>query len=257
MKITSWVKVFNELEKEKQYEILSFIYNLEKFREEKLNDVVVEIYTLSQEADDVEIFNLNTLELMEKVDYLHHNFNNMILKYNDRIKDIDIETDFIIDKVNEVITIMGKQAVNFVNGNITKYTYNINATLVKNRLFLFRKRAINMMNEFLNKDRTLENEIDYARDTISSIKRIALKRVKNECASLENSIKEDKKKSKIFNYKEMNRLAKLKGYVTDHCTGDHLILVHMESRKAIVVPQKKLGKGLSFAIQKQMKTNSI
>ena len=254
---SNWVKVFNDLERDKQGEILGLIDNLEKVRADKFNDISVEIYTLSEEADNVEFFDLETIALMDKIDYLHNKFNNMILKYDEKIKDIDIEVDSLIDKVNEIIKSMQEQARNFLTGNSSKYTHNVNFTIVRNRLFVFRKRMIHLLNEFLDYDTGLNSEIDYTRDTIQILKRQAMKRVKRESDALEKSIKENKKKSKIFDYKEMNRLAKLKGFETTHCNGSHMILRHIDSKKSIVVPQHSIGKGLSFKIQKQMKDNSI
>lgn len=257
MKSQSWVKVFNDIERHKQNEILGLIDNLEKVRTDKFNDISVEVYTLSEEADNVEFFDLETIALMDKIDYLHHKFNNMILKYDEKIKEMDIEIDSLINAVNEIMTSMQEQARNFLTGNISKYTHNVNFNIVRNRLFVFRRRMIHLLNEFLDYDTGLNSEIDYTRDTIQILKRQALRRVKKESEALEKSIKENKKKSKIFDYKEMNRLARLKGYETTHCTGDHMILRHIESNKSIVVPQKELGKGLSFKIQKQIKDNSI
>lgn len=257
MKTTSWVKVFNDIERYKQNEILGLIDNLEKVRADKLNEVSVEIYTLSEEADNVDFFELETIALMDKIDYLANKFNAMMNNYNEKIKEVDIEVDSLIDKVNEIMTAMQEQSANFVQGNITKYSHNINANMVKNRLFIFRKRIIKLLNEFLDNDSTLTGEIDYTKDTINILKRQAMRRVKKECEALEKSIKENKKKSKIFDFKEMNRLAKLKGFETTHCSGSHMILRHNESNKSVVVPQHSIGKGLSYKIQKQIKSNSI
>lgn len=253
----NWVKVFNDLERDKQGQVLDLIALLEPFKGEVLNDIVVEIYSLSEEADNVDVVNLGLIELMDKVDYLSEAFNKMILKYDSKTLLIDTKVDSIIDKINEIIKDMSDKAMNFVQGNVSKYSHNINGNMVRTRLFIFRKRIIKIMNEFLEYDTTLNSEIDYMRDTINTIKRIAVRRVKKESDNLIKSMKEDNKKTKIFDYKEMNRLAKLKGYVQNRFNGDHLILIHNESRKAIVVPQKTIGKGLSFAIQKQIKTNSI
>lgn len=252
----NWIKKFNELERSKQEEILELICNLETFRSETLNDIAVEIYTLSQKADNVEIFELDLIKMMDRIDYLHHTYNNMILKYNAKIDLIDLEVNNLIDKVNIIMEDMTHHALSYVEGNASKYSFTVNGKMVRNRAFLFRKRIMATLNEFLEYDSGLDSEIDYARDTINILKKQALRRVDKEYKALEEKIKESKN-TKIFNYKEMNKLAKLKGYVADRFSGDHLILVHKESNKGIVVPQHSLGKGISFKIQKQMKSNSI
>lgn len=143
MKTTSWVKVFNDIERHKQNEILGLIDGLEKVRADKLNDVSVEIYTLSEEADNVDFFELETIALMDKIDYLANKFNTMMNNYNEKIKEIDIEVDSLIDKVNEIITSMQEQSANFVQGNITKYSHNINANMVKTDCSYLEKELLN------------------------------------------------------------------------------------------------------------------
>lgn len=254
---SNWIKRFNQLEKYKQEEVLELMCKLESFRDITLNDIVTEIYSLSQDADNIDLFDLGLIELMDKVDSLSNRYNIMTSRYNEKIKLIDDEVTNIITQTNSIIKDMSHTALDFLEGTNSRFMNNVNGNIVRNRLFVFRKRIISTLNDFLNSDFPLESEIDYTRDTINILKRQAMRRVKKESESLMNNIKEKNKKSKIFDYKEMNKLAKLKGYEADHCTGDHLILVHRQSQKSLVVPQKELGKGLSFAIQKQIRTNSV
>ena len=71
-------------------------------------------------------------------------------------------------------------------------------------------------------------------------------------------LKENKKNNqykKIFDYKEMVDLARENGYVEDRYNGDHLIMVHSNTNKIVVIPQHKLKYGIMVQIQKQVKAN--
>lgn len=61
--------------------------------------------------------------------------------------------------------------------------------------------------------------------------------------------------NKIFDYKEMERLAIKNGYKYSRSSGDHNIYTHEISRKSIVIPAHELGKGLMLNIQKQIFDN--
>lgn len=60
---------------------------------------------------------------------------------------------------------------------------------------------------------------------------------------------------KIFNYKDMIKLAKEHNYREVRYHGDHLILLHNETNKMVVIPAHNLGYGLMIKIQKQIKDN--
>lgn len=57
----------------------------------------------------------------------------------------------------------------------------------------------------------------------------------------------------IDKYQELNKMAERKGFVHVRNNGDHGVFINRKSNKVIVIPQgRKIGKGLSFLIQKQI-----
>lgn len=61
---------------------------------------------------------------------------------------------------------------------------------------------------------------------------------------------EKSKIQKIFDYKKLNKLIENSGYEEVRQTGDHKIF--SDGIKSIPIPQKTIGKGLSFKIQRQI-----
>lgn len=66
----------------------------------------------------------------------------------------------------------------------------------------------------------------------------------------ENEIK------RIFDYKEMNKLAETNGYTFSRFNGDHKVYIHQESNKIVVIPQHDLKYGIMCNIQKQIINNA-
>jgi predicted RNA binding protein YcfA (HicA-like mRNA interferase family) len=74
---------------------------------------------------------------------------------------------------------------------------------------------------------------------------------------IESNKIERKNLIKIFDYKEMVRLAQENNYRQIRCNGDHLILIHNESNKIVVIPAHDLGYGLMIKIQNQIENNKL
>jgi len=60
---------------------------------------------------------------------------------------------------------------------------------------------------------------------------------------------------KIFDYKEMEKLAVSNDYKYKWSSGSHRVYEHAKSKKIIVIPSHELGYGLSVKIQKQIYKN--
>ncbi|MGL4773234.1 MAG: type II toxin-antitoxin system HicA family toxin [Clostridium sp.] len=65
-----------------------------------------------------------------------------------------------------------------------------------------------------------------------------------------------KKNEKIFNYKDMVKIALDNGYEYKWSNGSHNIYEHSKSQKIVVIPSHSLGLGLSKKIMKQIQANS-
>lgn len=62
---------------------------------------------------------------------------------------------------------------------------------------------------------------------------------------------------KIFNYKDMQKLAEEKGFriLSNRGKGGHFVYKHKDNGRITVIPAHELGYGLSYAIQKQINEN--
>ena len=86
------------------------------------------------------------------------------------------------------------------------------------------------------------------------LKKFLLENKKKEKTTATENIKEVFKKRKIFDFKEMNNLLIQNGFEPIRQKGSHKMFSNGEY--TIPVPQHKLGKGLSFEIQSQMKVST-
>lgn len=62
---------------------------------------------------------------------------------------------------------------------------------------------------------------------------------------------------KYIDFKDLIKLAESNDYFYERSNGDHRIYKHNSTGKIVVIPYHNLGQGLSFAIQKQIKLNSV
>lgn len=62
---------------------------------------------------------------------------------------------------------------------------------------------------------------------------------------------------KYIDFKDLIKLAESNNYFYERSNGDHRIYKHNSTGKIVVIPYHNLGQGLSFAIQKQIKLNSV
>lgn len=62
---------------------------------------------------------------------------------------------------------------------------------------------------------------------------------------------------KYVDFKDLIKLAESNDYFYERSNGDHRIYKHNSTGKIVVIPYHNLGQGLSFAIQKQIKLNSV
>lgn len=62
---------------------------------------------------------------------------------------------------------------------------------------------------------------------------------------------------KYIDSKDLIKLAESNDYFYERSNGDHRIYKHNSTGKIVVIPYHNLGQGLSFAIQKQIKLNSV
>lgn len=108
--------------------------------------------------------------------------------------------------------------------------------------------------------RELHNLLDNAlRDVVGIIKKVYMNRSKEgtdkqyilNCESKLN--KEIFKALNIYNYRELNKLAKSKGFVKTRQKGDHGIFKRLDGTVVVIPQGRDIGKGLSCKIQKDIR----
>lgn len=239
------VKLADSKAKER-YEKIKDISNKMKNRLLKVNN----LHDFSKSFNDYIKYQHDFVNLVDKyMDYFYKEYYFEAEIFNAEIFDAEIlkvlkekvvpETD----KLNKLIIIarfsnMNKFA-NILKFRMKKLTDNIKficKECVKPTLHIYRVLVENLIRDI----QKLEKE------RIELLKTLTL--------NIEVDISKKYKKDiyKIFNYKDMNRLLETNGYKEDRQTGDHKIFKSKDGTKSIPVPQRSLGKSLSFKIQKQI-----
>lgn len=124
--------------------------------------------------------------------------------------------------------------------------------MISRSYLLMQKREEGMVRNLTS---NIGGEVDELIDRVNAIlhkKREEL-RIKVEETVDSQFIPIDKDRNmKIFDYKDMIKLAELNNYTLDRVCGDHMIYKNIESFKIVVIPAHALGFGLMKKIQKQI-----
>ncbi|APM37796.1 type II toxin-antitoxin system HicA family toxin [Clostridium kluyveri] len=223
-----------------RYEKIKDISNKMKNRLLKVNN----LHDFSNFFNDYVKYQNNFVNLVDKyMDYFHKEYFEAEIFETEILKVIKEKVVPETDKLNALIIIaqlsnMNKFA-NILKFRMKKLTDNIEficKECVKPTLHIYRVLVENLIRDI----QKLEKE------------RIELLKTLTLDAKVDISKEYKKDIYKIFNYKDMNRLLEINGYEEDRQTGDHKIYKSKDGKKSIPVPQRSLGKSLSFKIQKQI-----
>lgn len=212
--------------------------NIDKFEE-----VIWEIEDINNFNIDLEIKNIN-----EKNEESNIYFDNIKLITSGYTKVIAEEIKKDADLFLERISIYNREFS------------NINIDSIHKRLLTFQNKLIQVADSFSRINCNILNKHFQNLSRMKSLLKILEKRYRMESKELLKKIKKfkrDNKKQKIFDYKELNSLAESKGYIYRNYNGDHKVYIHKDSNKIVVIPQHKIGYGLSMEIQEQIKFNAI
>ena len=99
--------------------------------------------------------------------------------------------------------------------------------------------------------------MDYLLDSIKILISFANRKINRLRDKKQEQIKHKKKYRKIFDYKEMVRLAEKNNFEYVRSNGDHDIYMHKDTYKVVVIPQHNLGYGLMIDIQKQIQDRCV
>lgn len=210
---------------------------------------------------------MNQYKLIDKLKiFIKENDNENILEL---IKDYKHNNDKLYDKLVKIhednITKLKKhqlEKLKIFTKKIIPYIYTQKDSI------LFRKRGVlilnkisafvnNINNDVIGSYEDIINSLDLEVKTIT--KNYVDKRTKKDDIIENEDIIKNKKEEflKIFDYKEMVKLAQNNGYIESRVTGDHLIYTHKDSKKIVVIPAHELRYGLMISIQKQIKENAV
>lgn len=254
----NWISAFNKMEQEYFEIILDIIDNYLNEKYKATYDVTNEIYSINSElikfVDIITVENIkqkfNRIELLEK------NFSNIrqVISaiQNDNIFELQKKT---IDEFKDLKEKQIKKLGMYLIANNPKTE---NDKIIK-RVDVIVARGENIIKQFITDEFGKDNMvlINEIYDIDKNLKIIANFILENfKCENKEISVSRlENKISKIFDYKEMVKLAEINGYCKARQNGDHIIFTHKISHKAVPIPQHDLGYGLMCKIQKQIKEN--
>ncbi|NFS11568.1 type II toxin-antitoxin system HicA family toxin [Clostridium botulinum] len=249
----SWIKAFNILEDDLIYKHLDKLVEVEKIKETEFNDSYVKFYELQDKIDNIDINNLpkflNDVQLYSK-------------KYLEISNEYQISLDKYLKKIDEIIECFKQYDKEFDN-NLKLYVKDnetVDINLLFTRICLLNKKTRGMAKSMKLSDLAIDDIRLCVNDDIEILTRIATRKANKKLEQLEleqKKIKQRNKYKKIFDYKEMVKLAENNNYEYSRCCGDHAIYVHKDSFKIVVIPQHELGFGLMLDIQKQIKENKV
>jgi predicted RNA binding protein YcfA (HicA-like mRNA interferase family) len=245
----NYIKKLNELELEKRDEIYNIVS--EVFGEcEKTISTLYNLCLLCLQHDD------------KKIDLSRDEFEKVVKQINDKCSDLRTNLSKYTLKMSKLISSMVKQCAPYTNNKrellillnkrgtymVFKYTSMIH-TISNDLIGDFSKDLLGFLIEF-RKD-IKENTVSKIIDTIDNLpegeKEIAYTTVENEKSSFK----------KIFNYRNMEKLAVDNNYNYKWTNGSHMIYEHDITNKIVVIPTHDLGLGLSIKIQKQIINNKL
>ena len=240
----SWVRQFSQRERECNELILDkavelfeqygegFVESERMYKQLQL-ELQVKQYQFKDKEKQSRYFCMKSTEIDNRTFELYKNTNKLvddIERFQFKLHEFFINTDFNISTQKDV------QLFHFRYEHFLKHTGK--------SLYMFTKEAI-------------DSSYNVRKTIIDKFLEDEKKRQSKENISNITIIKEEQRYRKIFDYKEMLRLAQQNGYEHKRTSGDHLILQHKKSKNIIVIPAHQLGYGLMLEIQKQIRINKI
>lgn len=185
--------------------------------------------------------------------------NNYIIEFNEIGKEFNKCIDDIIIKYKSIDSDVNNIQIKLFNQMSLYAKCKKDNQLLAARMIKFTKTTNSIYNTL---DKSCKYEYYILKEIKSEIESLQKytdeKYVKEYAAPIIESNKIERKNLiKIFDYKEMVRLAQENNYRQVRCTGDHLIMIHNESNKIVVIPAHELGYGLMIKIQHQIENNKL
>lgn len=206
------------------------------------------------------LYNLKNIDLMGNSSLdLASIINNYIIEFNEIGTEFNKCIDNIIIKYQSIDSDVHNIQIKLFNQMSLYAKCKKDHQLLAARMIKFNKTTNNIYNTL---DKSCKYEyyiIKEIKSEIESLQKYTDEKYAKEYAEpiIESNKIERKNLIKIFDYKEMVRLAQENNYRQIRCTGDHLIMIHNESNKIVVIPAHELGYGLMIKIQHQIENNKL
>lgn len=203
-------------------------------------------------------YSCKTIGLVDKVCY------SLYTKTCDAIRDSNLTatSDILDERINvevdlfQELAVFEKEKCNklgaFIKSFFAMPEFQVLRKCNKN-VYLARKCLIIQKVEAIN-NYTLQDVRDMVEQYVETIKNI---QIPTEESEETHSVESDNSYSytKVYDPREMGKLAEENGYERVRTSGDHIIYKHIDSNKIVVIPAHILGKGLMLTIQKQIQNN--
>lgn len=255
----NWIIKFNQLEKENTDKVLDIVTRIDKYKNDKLDEVYTKAYTLKHSIDNlIDKLNAHAIvgeELRQEVERL--------IRTHIQIQD---EYESAMSEIRNYVYICGSEVIELNQGmikTIKRYLRsNKDFFMMQTRMDVFTKKLIDMSYSLDMLSIDEEGIFPEVYHNIMLIKNIIETRNKeydDKQYEMMEKLKESQKKDyfKIFDYKEMIDLAEKHGYKQVRQRGDHIIMQHNKTNKILPIPAHELKYGLMLQIQKQIQANKV
>ena len=243
-----WKTVFNDIDKIYTDKVLDIASEFEILRQDSFSNIIVEGYNLNYEM----LINKNNIDADTLFEYLNRN-NELVQEYNNLLEKMNKQLIIECDKIRAF-----DDEIEDIVLPYTRYVSDAEELFI--RLGVLKAKFFNMLISFDFNKIGEDNYILKENVTlIRQLRRKILDKIFDESNFDEqnNNNQKEKNYDKIFDYKQMNKLAESNNYKFARFKGDHKIYVHSQTNKIVVIPQHDLKYGIMCGLQRQIKLNAI
>ena len=258
---SSWRNKYNLLDERYTDKVLDLIADHLKYKDDLLDQDFVEMYAIKHVMDNLDLDNLSAVEIKDKAIDCISRLNKVMNNLEGHKKTLKKATYCMLRKVktyqDEMYDLVAPTLILESNGNCNSIDKEGEKLFKRGSVFSKKMQAMIMSlggTEFCDLSilKDISSEIDMLLDlAMNKMEASKIVKVKEELKKNKNNY------SKIFNPKDMVKFCEQFGFISRRNNGDHIILIHKNSNKGVVVPNHSLGFSLQREIQKQVRVNSI
>lgn len=248
----SWKTKFNELDSYYTEKVLDLCCEYESLKEKLVDNDYVKIYKIKDEMSKLHIYKEDKEMLVNKLKFIND-------EYEEIKENINHASEILEDRMCKILSTLEKYTDEMLE-KIQLYIqdYKDVEVLIKRTTFFQTK----MTQTLLSLNGSSIFDYDLLDDILKKLKNIMSDILHNTFSKKNETtiqVEESEKVSysKIFNPREMIRLAEDNGYIKTRTAGDHVIMLHGITNKIISIPYHNLGYGLMIKIQKQILNNKV